>query len=187
MYHCMVRAKDTKLWGGSMNLERPNLTHQEQYNEMMQEWIEDGGRLHPAALSNNGVPYEKWLQWMKDDENVETCPEGSPPQTLYFCFDNGILVGAVTIRHFLNERTVIAGGHVGIGIRPTKRRTGYATQALGLAIQKLYAMGIDDILLTCAEGNIGSEKTMLKYGAIFENLVDVDGERQKRFWLRRTK
>jgi predicted acetyltransferase len=37
-----------------MYLERPNLFHKEQYKEMMNEWGEHGGRLHPAALNNNG-------------------------------------------------------------------------------------------------------------------------------------
>jgi predicted acetyltransferase len=55
-----------------------------------------------------------------------------------------------------------------------------------MAIQKLRDMGIDDILLTCAEDNIGSEKTILKHGAIYENMaLNDNGENVKRFWIYR--
>lgn len=125
---------------------------------------------------------------MKDDQSYKLCPEGSPPQTLYFCEENREIIGAVTIRDYLNQKTFIDGGYIGIGIKPSKRKRGKATEALMLAVEKVYEKGIFEILLTCAEDNIGSEKMILKIGAVYENTVQKDdGQKVKRFWLRRSK
>ena len=38
--------------------------------------------------------------------------------------DRNIFVGAVNIRHYLNESLYKSGGHIGDGIRPSERRKG---------------------------------------------------------------
>lgn len=168
-----------------VRLVLPDESYKKQYLEMMDEWITFGGRLNPAALRNNGTSYEKWLDWMKDDQNKLTCPEGAVPQTLYFAVNrDDVLLGAVTIRHYLNERMLIDGGYIGYGVRPSQRRKGYAKKMLSLAIIKLREMGIDKILVTCAADNIGSMKTILANGGILENEIpNGKGELVKRFWI----
>lgn len=169
----------------AVKLVLPNESHREQYLKMMDEWIYFGGRLNPAALTNNGASYEKWLSWIKDDQSELTCPNGAVPQTLYFAFNqDDLLLGAVTIRHYLNEKMFIDGGYVGYGVRPTQRRKGYAKKMLALAINKLNEMGINKLLVTCAADNVGSIKTILINGGIFENeMFNEYGEMVKRFWI----
>jgi predicted acetyltransferase len=167
-----------------MILMLPDISHSEKYEDMMEEWLGHRGRIHPGALRNNGAPYERWLKWMRDDQSPDTCPEGSPPQTLYFCFVGEELVGAVTVRHCLNEKTAVDGGHIGLGIRPGSRMRGYGVQALVLAAEKARERGISKMLLTCDEDNIGSQKTMLKQGAVyFDTVSSPEEKRIKRFWL----
>ena len=168
-----------------IKLVLPNKLHKEQYLQMMDEWLTFGGRLNPAALRNNGASYEKWLGWMDDDQNELTCPKGAVPQTLYFAFnENNLLIGATTIRHFLNERMFEDGGYIGYGVRPSQRRKGYAKKILSLAINKVKQKGINKILITCASDNVGSEKTILANGGVFENeITNEEGELVKRFWI----
>jgi predicted acetyltransferase len=168
-----------------VKLVLPDESHKEKYLKMMDEWISFGGRLNPAALKNNGASYEEWLGWMKDDQNELTCPEGAVPQTLYFAFnEDDILLGAVTVRHYLNERMFIDGGYVGYGVRPSQRRKGYAKKMLALAINKVKEMGVENILITCAADNTGSMKTILANGGVFENeMFNEYGELVKRFWI----
>ena len=153
----------------------------------MSEWIAHGGRLNPLALKSNGVSYEKWLQWMNDDEHEDTCPPESVPQTIYFAVrDDGKLIGAVTIRTKPNEKinNGSGGGHLGFGVRPTERRKGYAKKILRLALKKLAERGINDVMINCASDNIGSEKTILACGATFQDeVINDEGERAKRFWI----
>lgn len=60
------------------------------------------------------------------------------PDTTLFCLDKdkNIFVGAVNIRHYLNDALLKTGGHIGVGIRPSERRKGYATTAITLAFVK---------------------------------------------------
>ncbi|HOP12327.1 MAG TPA: GNAT family N-acetyltransferase [Oscillospiraceae bacterium] len=163
----------------------PDLSFREQYEDMMREWLAFGSRLNPAALRNNGAPYETWLRWMNEDRFEESCPEGAVPQTLYFAVrTDGRLLGAVTIRTHLDDKFFLDGGYVGYGVRPSERRKGYAKKMLRLALGKLAESGVHDVLLTCAEDNIGSENTMRACGAVYENTItNESGERVKRFWI----
>ncbi len=169
-----------------LELVLPDLSFQKIYEDMMEEWSEFGGRLNPAALRNNGAPYDKWLRWMQEDRHADTCPEGAVPQTLYFAVrHDGRLLGAVTIREHLDEKFKLDGGNVGYGVRPSERKKGYAKTMLRLALVKLAEAGIVDVILTCAEDNIGSENTKRACGAVYLNTVmNIDGEKIKRFGIK---
>lgn len=54
-------------------------------------------------------------------------------------------------------------------IHPHERRKGYAKEYLRLALIEASKLGIDRVLLTCDETNIGSERTILANGGIYEN------------------
>ena len=58
------------------------------------------------------------------------------PSTTYFALDldRNIFVGAINIRHYLNEKLLKDGGHIGDGVRPSERRKGYATEMIRLAL-----------------------------------------------------
>ena len=43
--------------------------------------------------------------------------------------------------------------------------------------------GIEKVLITCSEGNIASERTILANGGVFENTITVDDEVMKRYWI----
>lgn len=168
-----------------IELVLPDLSFRERYEDMMEEWLAFGGRLHPGALRNNGAPYETWLRRMEEDRHEGTCPEGAVPQTFYFAVHNGRLPGAVTIRENLNADFYLDGGNVGYGVRPSERKKGYAKTMLQPALNKLAEAGVYDVLLTCAEDNIGSENTMRACGAIYENtVINRNGEKIKRFRIR---
>ena len=46
-------------------------------------------------------------------------------------------------------------------------------------------IGIDKVLIACIDGNIGSEKTILANGGVYESTVyEPNGDRYlKRFWI----
>ncbi len=168
-----------------IELVLPELKHKIKYEEMMDEWEVFDGRLHPGALRRTNATYEKWLKWMSDDSKEETCPKGSPPQTMYFLMNNDKLVGATTIRHRYNEKTFIDGGCIGGGIRPSERNKGYGTILLKLALEKCKQYFTEKALITCDEDNIGSTKTIINNGGIFEGVFEKDnGKRISRYWMK---
>lgn len=108
------------------------------------------------------------------------------PDSTFFCLDTdrNIFVGAINIRHYLNERLLLNGGHIGDGVRPSERRKGIATQMIGLALLECKKLGIQEVLMVCDKDNIGSAKSIQNNGGILENEVIVDGIVEQRYWIK---
>jgi predicted acetyltransferase len=95
------------------------------------------------------------------------------PSTFLFAFDASRIVGRVAIRHELNAFLLRLGGHIGYVVVPEFRRRGYATRILRHALDIAHRrLGIDRVLVTCDEDNVGSIKTIEKNGGVLENVVD---------------
>ena len=92
-------------------------------------------------------------------------------------------MGAVNIRHKLNEELLYTGGHIGDGIRPSERRKGYATAMIALALEECRKLGIDKVLMCCNKDNIGSAKSIINNGGVLENEVEEDGHWEQRYWI----
>ena len=105
--------------------------------------------------------------------------------TTLFCLDKdrNISVGAVNIRHYLNDELLKTGGHIGDGIRPSERRKGYATAMIALALKECKKLGIKRVLMTCDKNNIGSAKSIINNGGVLENEVEEDGHIELRYWI----
>lgn len=68
-------------------------------------------------------------------------------------------------------------------IVPSERRRGYAKMQLALALSIAHAMGLQKVLITCADTNIGSAKTIENAGGVLENKVEEDGVLMRRYWV----
>lgn len=111
--------------------------------------------------------------------------DGLVPDSTFFCLDEerNIIVGAVNIRHCLNEHLLAHGGHIGDGIRPSERRKGYATQMVRLALEECKKNGIKKVLMVCDKDNTGSVKSIKKNGGILENENIENGKVEQRYWI----
>lgn len=89
------------------------------------------------------------------------------------------IVGFLAIRHTLNEHLLDQGGHIGYSVRPSHRRQGHASRALGLALPLVASLGIDRVLVTCENDNEASRRTIEANGGVLE---DQRGSKQ-RFWI----
>ena len=95
------------------------------------------------------------------------------------------LVGMIQVRHYFNDYLSKFGGHIGYSIRPSERRKGYATSMLNAILPYCREIGLDKLLITCIDGNIGSEKTIRNNGGVYESTVYESGKNcsLKRFWI----
>lgn len=154
-------------------LVRPGYEHEAQYETMMDEWEEQGGRLNPGALrrfSNSQqrkVTYTEWLKWIEADQKSG--------QYLYFFTNGEIIFGAISIRPKKNVKNIGMDGHLGFGIRPYKRNKGYATKILSMALPLMKDYQINPVIITCDKDNIGSAKTIVNNGGYL--VKEVAGER----------
>jgi predicted acetyltransferase len=99
--------------------------------------------------------------------------------------EGDIWIGLLTLRFHLNEQFLHSGGHIGYVVRPSKRRCGYGTALLRLGLDKARERGLQRVLLTCNETNIGSRKIIETNGGQFENAVVVEGQEDQklRYWI----
>jgi predicted acetyltransferase len=114
-----------------------------------------------------GMPFSRYLEALAEQERGINLPPNFVPSTFLFAFVETRIVGRVSIRHSLNAFLQRVGGHIGYVVVPEFRRLGYATTILRLSVQiAREKLGIDRILVTCDDDNIGSIRTIEKNGGI---------------------
>jgi predicted acetyltransferase len=89
------------------------------------------------------------------------------------------VVGRISLRHALTPWLLEVGGHIGYAVRPSARRRGHATAALGLMLGVAAARGLDPVLVTCDDDNIGSRKVIEANGGVLEDIRNT----KMRFWV----
>lgn len=107
-----------------------------------------------------------------------------PNSTFWLVRDDRKVLGAINIRHYLNDRLRFDGGHIGYGVRPSERGKGCATEMLRQALVVVHEMGIKKALLTCAKANIASARVMIANGGVLDSEdVTKQGEVFQRYWI----
>ena len=152
-------------------------------NDMLDEWYSYDEEIIPYAIRK--VDYHDFDTYVNSLE-LNQAKDGLVPDSTFFCLDEerDIFVGAINIRHYLNERLLLNGGHIGDGVRPSERRKGIATKMIGLALKECERLGIDKVLMVCNKNNIGSAKSIINNGGTLENEIYVDGEVEQRYWIK---
>lgn len=166
-------------------LAEPDFEYKDEYIDFYEEWLASGESIVPWVDSRGPSDFEGMLQFLRQNEKGEGIPEDwVPSSTYWFVTENKRVIGAVNIRHRLNEKLLQSGGHIGYGVRPAERQKGYASLLLSLALEKAKELGITKALVACDDWNAVSEKTILKYSGVpVANFREEDGNIVKRFWI----
>jgi len=168
-------------------LIRPSVEYACQIKEYRQEFLDAGDSMDgTGALRRTLDPYE-FIRMSIEREDPKNVPENLVPATqfLFIRKDDNRLLGMLQVRHCLNDYLEKYGGHIGYSIRPSERLCGYAKEMLKAALPFCREIGLDKVLITCIDGNIGSEKTILFNGGVYESTVHEpnDNVDLKRFWI----
>ena len=155
-----------------LKLVKATNKYRNQIVDMLDEWNNSGEEIIPYVIGR--LDYSDFDYYCNNLE-VRDTSEGLVPDSTFFCLDEerNIVVGAVNIRHYLNEALLLNGGHIGDGVRPSERRKGIATKMISLALKECRKLGI----------NKGSAKSIENNGGILENEVVVDGVVEQRYWI----
>ncbi len=171
-----------------MLLVVPTIKYKDEIKRFRQEFIEFGGDMDGCLSLKSMDTVEEWLKQVDDFSNKETCPKKYVPSTqfIYVRKSDNKIVGVIQIRHYFNEFLEKFGGHIGYSICYSERRKGYATRMLNDILPICKEMGLEKILITCLKENIGSIKTILNNGGIFENTVFEPKENVylNRYWIK---
>ena len=129
--------------------------------------------------------FDDMLREIAAAKDPATAPPGVLPFEDYWLMDEDAWIGLLTLRPQINEQYLHSGGHIGYVIRPSKRRSGYGTAILRLGLEKARTRGLQRVLLTCDETNLGSRKIIEANGGQLENAVAVEGQSalKLRYWI----
>jgi predicted acetyltransferase len=143
-----------------------------------------GLRLAPEGDLAGPEVFSAWVErLMRQSDTSITVGEGHVHATHWWIVEHDSYLGAVDLRHYLNDFLLDAGGHIGYSIRPSARGRGLATWALGAVLPEARALGLERVLVTCGDDNIASARTIERNGGVLEDVRSTDIGRKRRYWI----
>ncbi|XVU20722.1 GNAT family N-acetyltransferase [Actinoplanes sp. CA-054009] len=142
---------------------------------------EDGFGLLPEDDVDSPEGFAAWV----GDRVRLTHPAGAPcPPERHgsprWIVEDGRVLGGIALRHLYDDEV----GHIGYGIRPSARRRGLATWALGEMLNEARAaLEVDRVLMPCLAGNVASARTIERNGGVLEGIRDTGHGPVRRYWI----
>ncbi|MBR6556357.1 MAG: GNAT family N-acetyltransferase [Clostridia bacterium] len=159
------------------------------YTDILAQWEyvtslppDENGLTNPY----HGVSYDDYeknvLPELMMHEHPVSMPDWFVPETYYYLWDDGILVGEFRIRHFLTDALKAGAGHIGYSIKKEKRGQGYGTKGMAMALELARKIvPEDEIYLRVLKSNIPS------FRAISSNGARIAGEDDTHYFMRVSK
>jgi len=124
--------------------------------------------------------FRRFVRVRRAEELPETPrPSGRVPCTFLWVVEGDEYLGSIALRHELNDVLRREGGHIGYSIRPSARRQGHASAALQQTLELAGEMGLEQVLVCCAEDNTGSRRIIEAAGGEYED----SRAGQRRYWV----
>lgn len=179
-----------------MRLVEPSVAYQQSYLEALDELAREGNEHYlamviPPEAGFPGVHFDR-LSLVDPTTFAEFCdytralahedtprPRDWVTGTYLWMVDADEVVGRISLRHTLTPWLREMGGHIGYAVRPTARRRGHATRAVSLVLPICRELGIDPVLITCDDDNLGSRRAIELNGGVLEDVR----QHKMRFWV----
>ncbi|MFI1207368.1 GNAT family N-acetyltransferase [Streptomyces sp. NPDC020802] len=143
-----------------------------------------GLRLAPGADLERPEVFSAWVDTLiQQSDRSAVLGEERVHATHWWIVEDDSYVGAIDLRHYLNAVLLDLGGHIGYSIRPSFRRRGIATWALGAVLPEARTLGLDRVLVTCDDDNIGSARSIECNGGVLEDVRTTSAGRKRRYWI----
>lgn len=166
-----------------IKLTSPSYEHIEEITKARDTFIDNNEAENGISGSSYLMDYktiEDWIEFVK----IGKGKSGQVPFRQYVALnEQNEVVGFINIRITLNEYLLNYGGHIGYGVTPHFRKKSIATEMLKQALLICKKEGMHEVLVTCLNSNIGSEKVILNNNGIFEDARTVEDKTFKRFWI----
>ena len=145
----------------------------------------------PESIAEVAADPAAFIDNLLDPPTSLTLPDGSQgaavPSTTLWYVDGATFLGALYIRHHLNENLEKVGGHVGYAVRPGARGHGYASAMLAQGLDYIRAnLPLQRVLLTVNALNPASIRVIEKNGG--QHTASIPhiwrpGETALRYWI----
>ncbi len=165
----------------NISLIEPTEEWKTEFFAMAQEFQAAGDERYKFAIENFSVYFEQLANYA---QGVNLKPD-RVPENEFWLVDDGKIVARSKLRHRLNPALEHEGGHIGYGVRPSKRQKGYGTLILKLTLEKAKDLGLDKVLLSCDTDNIASAKIIEKNGGELAGYAvsQKNGKQISRYWI----
>jgi predicted acetyltransferase len=131
-----------------------------------------------------GMPWTAYVDQQRRLARGLDVPTGLVPSTFLVAEVDGDLVGRASIRHEFNDFVAREGGHIGYCVVPEHRRRGYATEILRQGLIVARSLGVDRVLVTCDDDNVGSAAVIEACGGELESrITGRDANLVRRYWI----
>ena len=142
---------------------------------------EDGFGLHSSDEVDSPAGFAAWLTRLASQPDPTERAAGHRCLYRWIVEDDRVL-GGIALRYGSDDYVRWAG-HIGYGIRPSARRRGLASWALGQLLEEARAVGLDRALLVCAVDNLASAKTIEQCGGVLETVTVSKFGPVRRYWI----
>ncbi|MNM23128.1 hypothetical protein D3C81_335190 [compost metagenome] len=139
-------------------LVKPHLRFKESYNNYINELADE--ERYPLTMDFDHTNFDSFLNKLKEYENGESLQEGHVANITYWLVEGSEIIGVSNLRPKLNEQIQYCGGHIGLGIRPSKRRNDFGSKLLELTIQEAWKLGLTELHIHCYKSNLASAKVI---------------------------
>jgi predicted acetyltransferase len=145
---------------------------------------QDGAGLRRGDEVDSPDGFAAWVRRLLRESDPAIPPAaGSVHCTYWWIVEDDEVLGAIALRHELNDFLLRAGGHIGYGVRPSARRRGLASFALGEVLAYARKLDLPRVLVTCNVTNEGSRRTIERHGGELEDIRDTELGRLRRYWI----
>ncbi|MEV4247729.1 GNAT family N-acetyltransferase [Streptosporangium canum] len=156
--------------------------------EARKEWgpgvHEDGFGLRPSDEVDSPDGFAAWVARLAEETDPAKAAQAGRTRCTYrWIVEGGRVLGGIALRHESND-FVLRVGHIGYGVRPSARRRGLATWALGRMLDEARVLGLDRVLIVCEVDNLASAKTIERHGGVLEDVRDAAHSTVRRYWIK---
>ncbi len=143
-----------------LRLVLPSKRFKKSYREALREFLKES--TNPEHIRTE---IENLDSYISRERNLAERKE-------YWLVRGSEYVGSAQIRL---KPSGIVPSHVYYDIRPSRRKQGYGTKILSLALKKARVIGLRKIIITCEKNNLASRKIIERNGGILKKEATVPG------------
>ncbi len=151
-----------------VKLIEPSLIYKESFLEFAQD-VKNTGYESYGLYTKAEEDFEEFVTDLTNSSKGINIQKGWSPCSSYWLIDDSCeVVGVIRIRHRVDSDYLQMIGHIGYEIKSCRRKEGFGSKLLELGLAEAGKLGLEKVLITCNEDNIGSLRIIEKFNGAYK-------------------